>query len=238
MIGKPSGVRDSGQLALDLAFRPAMSREDFLVASSNEAAVAEIDSWPDWRHQALLLVGPEGSGKSHLSQVFRIRAGGPVVAAENLTKLSVPELLATGVCVVEDLPSASNELDEVALFHLLNLARETSRYVLMTARSFPGRWNLELKDLASRMTAVPTVALGTPCDVLLRGLLVKLFADRQVAVDEAVVDFLIRNMERSGDVARRLVELIDRRSLEEKATVTRPFAAKILTSLQTRREAG
>ena len=117
MIGKTSLVQGSGQLALDLAFRPAMSREDFLVASSNEAAVAEIDSWPDWKHQALLLVGPEGSGKSHLSEVFRMRAGGPVVEAQNLTKESVPDLLSTGACVVEDLPGSSNELNEVALFH-------------------------------------------------------------------------------------------------------------------------
>ena len=230
-MSRANGGGRSVQLAFNLAFRPAMSREDFLVASSNEAAVAEIDRWPEWPTPGLLIVGPKGSGKSHLSEVFRMRAGGTLVQAQNLKKKNVPELLEAGVCVVEDLPGSLNELDEVALFHLLNLARETKGYVLMTARSFPAQWDLKLKDLASRMSAVATVALGTPCDVLLRGLLVKLFSDRQLPVDEAVIGYLVRNMERSGEAARFLVEQLDRRSLEEKATVTRPFAAKVLAGL-------
>ncbi len=221
----------SGQLALDLAFRPAMSREDFLVASSNEAAVREVDRWPHWPHPALLIIGPEGSGKSHLSEVFRMRAGGSRISAGDLSGADVPELLAHNACVVEDLPGGDGALNEVALFHLLNLTRETRSFVLMTARSFPRQWGLGLNDLISRLTAVPTVALGKPCDALLRGLLVKLFSDRQIAADEAVVGYLVRNMERSGDGARNLVDLLDRRSLEEKKTVTRPFAARILSAM-------
>ena len=220
--------KDRGQLALDLAFRPAMSREDFMVASSNEAAVSHIDEWPNWTGPTLLLVGPQGSGKSHLAQVFRMRAGGARVAAGALRHEHVPELLAEGACVVEDLPGSGGGDCEVALFHLLNLAKETGSHVLLTARSFAGQWNVELPDLASRLAAVPTVSLGLPCDTLLRGLLVKLFADKQIKVDEAVIAYLVRNMERSGDAAIRLVEQLDRISLETKSSVTRPFVAKVL----------
>lgn len=217
-----------GQLALALAFRPAMSREDFMVAQSNEAAVSQIDTWPDWNGPTLMLVGPEGSGKSHLAQVFRMRAGGAQVSASALRDSDVPDLLADGACVVEDLPGEGSAESEVALFHLLNLAKETKVHVLLTSRTFPGQWNVGLRDLASRLAAVPTASLGLPCDELLRGLLVKLFSDKQIKVDEAVVGYLVRNMERSGDAAIKLVDELDRVSLETKSSVTRPFAAKIL----------
>ncbi len=221
-----------GQLALNLSFRPAMSREDFLIASSNEAAVAMLDLWPDWPNPALLIVGPQGSGKSHLAEVFRMRAGGPKVNASELKVDGVPKLLADGACVVEDLPGEGGAGTETALFHLLNMAKETGGYVLLTARSYPARWNIGLQDLASRLAAAPAVSLGTPSDTLLRGLLVKLFSDRQVAVDESVIGYLVRNMERSGEAARLLVNELDRRSLEVKAAVTRPFAAKVLRSIR------
>ena len=199
-----------------------------MVAASNEAAVRQIDDWPNWSGSTLLLVGPEGSGKSHLAQVFRMRAGGAEVRAEALRQEDVPQLLADGACVVEDLPGPGDSEYEVALFHLLNLAKETGSHLLLTARSFSGTWNIGLRDLASRLAAVPTASLGLPCDELLRGLLVKLFADKQIQVDEPVIAYLVRNMERSGDAAIKLVEQLDRISLETKSSVTRPFVAKVL----------
>ncbi|MEM7426632.1 MAG: hypothetical protein AAF441_11080 [Pseudomonadota bacterium] len=231
MTSADSGEIRRGQLALNLSFRPAMSREDFLVASSNEAAVRMVDLWPDWPAASLLLVGPEGSGKSHLAEVFRMRAGGAKVQACELSTDDVPALLSAGACVVEDLPLGSGPEGETALFHLLNLAKETRGYVLLTARSYPALWNIGLNDLKSRLNASPAVALGTPSDALLRGLLLKLFADRQISVDESVLSYLVRNMERSGEAARSIVNEIDRRSLEEKAAVTRPFASKVLRSV-------
>ncbi|MEM8645056.1 MAG: hypothetical protein AAGF86_01810 [Pseudomonadota bacterium] len=228
MTPNRTSPKDRGQLALDLAFRPAMSREDFMVAASNEAAVRHIDNWPNWSAPTLLIVGPQGSGKSHLAQVFRMRAGGSEITADALRQEQVPDLLADGACVVEDLPGAGGADREVALFHLLNLAKETRSHLLLTARDFSSTWNIGLPDLASRLAAVPTVSLGLPCDELLRGLLVKLFSDKQIKVDEAVIAYLVRNMERSGDAAIKLVEQLDRISLETKSSVTRPFVAKVL----------
>lgn len=225
-----SRSKDHVQLALDLAFRPAMSREDFMVASSNEAAVGQVDAWPHWNGSALMLVGPKGSGKTHLAQVFRMRAGGAQITADALSSADVPELLAEGACVVEDLPGDGSGEGEVALFHLLNLAKETKSHVLLTSRGFSGQWNVQLPDLASRLAAVPTASLGLPCDTLLRGLLVKLFADKQIKVDEAVVAYLVRNMERSCDRAIKLVDELDRVSLETKSPMTRPFVAKVLAN--------
>ena len=38
-------------------------------------ALALIESWPDWPNRIMLLVGPEGSGKSHLAAIWAEQAG-------------------------------------------------------------------------------------------------------------------------------------------------------------------
>jgi chromosomal replication initiation ATPase DnaA len=214
------------QLALDLPHRIAHGREDFLVTPANEQAVAMVDQWPDWLNPALILVGPEGAGKTHLSEVWRSAAGAQSCHAHDLSAEAVPSLLAKRALVVEDLPGES--LDETALFHLINLARESQGYLLLTSRVHPLGWPISLKDLISRLRAMPIAVLGEPDDALLRAMLVKLFADRQIMVDEPTLGFMLSRMERSAAFASRLVELIDQRSLEEGRGVSRGLVARIL----------
>lgn len=214
------------QLPLALPHRTALGREDFLVAPSNAAAVALIDRWPHWPSHAVLLVGPAGSGKSHLVEVWRQVSGARRVAAGSLRAADVPTLLDTGALALEDAPG--ERLDETALFHLLNLAHQQGARLLITAATHPAQWRVALPDLASRLRAAPAIELGPPDDELLRGVLVKLFADRQLAVDEPLVSFLLTRMPRSLDAARLLIAEIDRRALEERAEVTRNFAARVL----------
>ncbi|HEU4498425.1 MAG TPA: hypothetical protein VFR60_03725 [Sphingomicrobium sp.] len=214
------------QLAFDLPHRTARGREDFLVSSANEQAVAMIDRWPDWLNPALILMGPPGSGKTHLSEVWRGMSGAECCRAEDVEVAKLPSLLVKGALVVEDLPGKS--LDETALFHLVNLARENRGFLLLTSELHPLTWPLSLKDLVSRLKAMPVAVLGEPDDALLRGLLVKLFADRQIAVDESTIAYMLARMERSAAFARLIVEAVDRRSLQEGAGVTRGFVARIL----------
>jgi chromosomal replication initiation ATPase DnaA len=217
------------QLVLDLPHRTALGRDDFLVSRSNAEAVAFIDRWPSWPGYALALIGPRGSGKTHLAEVWRRMSNARLVTAEALAEGDVPSLLSSGALVVEDAPGP--RLNERALFHILNLAREQQAYLLVTSSEVPATWNPALADLASRLKALPVAILGFPDDDLLRGVLVKLFADRQIAVDEAVISYLLARIPRAPAAARALVAEIDRRALEEKAEVTRNFVASVLTSL-------
>jgi chromosomal replication initiation ATPase DnaA len=214
------------QFTLDMPHRPALGRDDFWVTNSNEHAVDFIDSWPQWPGPALLLTGPRGSGKTHLAEVWRKASGAELIKAEQLDVDNVPDLLARGAVVVEDAPGAA--LDEKALFHLLNLAREQTAHVLLTARELPNLWNVALPDLLTRLNALTLARLNEPDDILLRAVLVKLFADRQVVVDEGVVEFLVVRMERALGAAHDLVAELDGRALAEKSAITRPFAAKVL----------
>jgi chromosomal replication initiation ATPase DnaA len=214
------------QLAFALPHAESLSRDDFLEGSANAEALGLIDTWPDWPNRVMLLAGPEGSGKSHLASIWAEEAGARSTMAHALTAATVPGALATGAVVVEDLTPES--FDERALFHLLNLAREDGAYVLITARMVPVAMEITLRDLRSRLRAVPVVQLKAPDDHLFRALIVKFCADRQMSIDENVVTYIASRIERSFVAARRTVELLDGEALRLGRPVTRALAAELL----------
>ena len=214
------------QLAFVLPHEESLTRDNFLEGPANAAALALIEAWPEWPARTMLLTGPEGSGKSHLAAIWAEASGARVTAAHALTPANVPGALATGALVVEDL--RPHDFDERALFHLLNLAREETAFVLITAREAPTAFEIELKDLRSRLRALPLVSLQPPDDQLFRALIVKLCADRQLTVDEAVVGYLANRIERSYAAARDTVALLDREALRLGRPITRTFAAELL----------
>jgi chromosomal replication initiation ATPase DnaA len=222
------------QLVLDLPHRQALGLEDFLVSSSNAAAVELIDRWPDWPHPACIVLGQEGSGKSHLANVWRLRSGADVKTAQELSDAFTAALPEAGAVVVENLERGIG--DEQALFHLLNRARESRLSVLICAREAPGELSVQLPDLRSRLRALPVVALEAPDEPLLKAVLVKLFADRQLSVEPAVIDYLSVRMERSMQAAAQIVATIDRLALAMHRKVTRPLASEALGLLADKRE--
>ncbi|MDQ8729901.1 chromosomal replication initiator DnaA [Bradyrhizobium sp. LHD-71] len=213
------------QLAFKLPHAESLSREDFLEGPPNAAALELVDRWPKWPSRVVMLVGDSGSGKSHLAAIWAANAGARSTAARALTAGAVPGALATGALVVEDVAPA--DIDERALFHLLNLARQEEVDVLMTARTLPAGWTLELRDLQSRLRAVPVVTLAPPDDALLRALIVKLCMDRQLSVDEALVNYLASRIERSYVAARKAIELLDAEALRLRRPVTRALASEL-----------
>lgn len=217
------------QLALHLPHAESHARDDFLEGDANAAALALIDGWPDWPQPVAVLVGPEGSGKSHLAAIWAEASGARVVAARALNVGAVPSALATGALVIEDL--APGAFDELALFHLLNLAKQEGSFVFITARSAPAGWTLQVPDLASRLRALPAVSLSAPDDALLRAVIVKLAADRQMRLDAAVVGYLASRIERSFSAARRAVARLDEEGLRLRRPASRVLAVEVVREL-------
>lgn len=214
------------QLALALEYAESLAREDFLSGPPNAAALALIDAWPDWPHRTMVLAGPEGSGKSHLAAIWARAAGARLIAARALEERTVPLALTTGSLVVEDL--APRGFDERALFHLLNLAREDDAFLLLTTRAATLASGSTIRDLRSRLQALPVVDLEPPDDALLRAVLVKLFSDRQVRVDESLIAYVVTRIERSFAAARAIVARLDDAALRLKRPLTRSLAVEIL----------
>lgn len=217
------------QLVLALPHRQAQEAEDFLVSRSNAAAVALIDLWPDWPQHAALVAGPAGAGKSHLANVWRLRSRAAVMHAGALDESAVPVFEARRVLVVEDIDRGIG--NEQTLFHLLNLAREKQGSLLLTSRAAPGEIAITLPDLRSRLRALSPVRIEPPDEGLLKAVLVKLFADRQLTVEPHVVGYLALHMERSMEAATRVVAACDRLSLAMQRKVTRAIAGSALAQV-------
>ena len=214
------------QLALALDHAESFAREDFLRGPSNAEALALIESFPDWPAPAAVLVGPEGSGKSHLASIWAEAAGARFLGARSLAVGNLPVALATGALVIEDI--AEGAFDERALFHLVNLAREEEANLLLTARTAPGGWTFAIRDLGSRLRALPVVTLAPPDDALLRAVLVKLFDDRQLLVDDGLIGYVATRIERSFAAARAAVAHLDQEAMRLQRPLTRALAAELL----------
>jgi len=212
------------QLALALDHAESYAREDFLSGPCNEGPLQVIDCWPEWPANAVALIGPEGSGKTHLAMIWAAAAGARVISGRALGEVALPSALATGALVVED---AATRTDDRVLFHLLNLAREENASLLLTARTVPAAWPVAIPDLISRLRALPLATLQPPDDAMLRAVIVKLAADRQLMFDESVVGYLSSRIERSFAAARAAVIALDNEALRQGRPASRALAAEI-----------
>ena len=220
------------QLAFDLPLDPRYGREDFLVGPANEAAYGLIEAWPDWPDTVLLLQGPPGSGKSHLASIWASRAHAWTVPADALAADQVTHLVSNGALVIEDIDRVG-ERDEAALFHLLNLARERRCATILTAARPVDAFGLRVADLRSRLRLAPSVEILAPDDALLRAVIVKLFADRQIVIDLSVVEAVALRIDRSLARAREIVAELDRDALGRGRRITKPLALALLDRIGT-----
>jgi chromosomal replication initiation ATPase DnaA len=187
------------QLPLPLAYASGQAHADFMVAAANADAVAWLSGAPASRS---LLVGPPGSGKTHLGRVFAARHGATLI--DDADRLG----------------------DDSMLFHAWNAASAATP-VLFTARGLPRGW-VTLPDLGSRLAATPTLVIGAPDDMLLAGVIAKQFADRGVRVAPDVVNFIVLRIERSFTAVATTVAAIDALALATRRDVTIPLAREVI----------
>lgn len=227
-----NGRARPGQLAFELPHAPSHAADDFIVGDGNRLAHAHVLAWPIWPGPLSLLEGPPSSGKSHLARIWAERVGAALATPETAEDLS--RLGGTLPLVVEDVDRAGFE--EAALFHLVNQSMRDRRSLLMTSREPVANWPFETDDLKSRARLAGRFDMRLSDDIQLSQMLVKLFGDRQVAVDPRVIAYLVARMERSADEAVALVDAMDRLSLERGTPITRTIAAEALAGRSAARD--
>lgn len=198
-----SGDEGVRQMVLPLRWKAAQGQKDFYVSDANRDAVAFLDGWSTWPIPAALLVGPPGSGKSHLAAIFARRANARLW------------------------DDADRSASEEALFHAWNAAMDERRPLLMTACSQPADWNLGLADLKSRLAATPRVAIRAPDDDLLAAVFAKLWRDRGIDAPADFSGYVLSRIERSFEALRRAVEALDSAAMAAQRPLTIPLAREV-----------
>ncbi|MDD4556356.1 MAG: DnaA/Hda family protein [Alphaproteobacteria bacterium] len=226
------------QLPIEFEYQPFYGREDFIVADNNMEAIKFIESWPNWQGFAGCIWGPSGSGKTHLAHIFAQQIYNitkqacriPTIKAVDV-KLETPHrLFAEHKClIVEDI---SSEINQEAMFHLYNLYRNEGGFILFTAKKPPARMNFSLADLQSRLNILPAIEIKEPNDELLSMLLIKLFADRQIVIPLDVLNFILKNTQRSFGFIKTLVKEIDNISIAKKRAISIPLVKEALNYLE------
>jgi chromosomal replication initiation ATPase DnaA len=199
MVGDPV----LSQSPLPLAYAPRLGPGDFCVSDSNRAAAEWLAAPMRWPMPRTVLVGPEGSGKSHLAALFAARQGGRIIE------------------------SADTRLDGEAMFHAWNAA-DADAPLLLTARQLPRGWAHGLPDLASRLGATPLVRIDDPDDALIAAVLCKRFVDLGLRVGPDVITYLVARIERSYPSLAEIVVQLDALSLAERRDITVPLARELL----------
>ena len=217
------------QLSFDLPAKEALGREDFFVSTSNEMAVAVLSDWQNWPQNKMVLIGPQGGGKTHLAHVWAQEAQAEIKMASDLTAANV-ETLASKPLALEDLHDLKDGQEE-ALFHLHNLMQAQNNPFLLTSRVAPARLETKLPDLRSRLEATAVVGIEALDDALMAALLMKLFVDRQIAVKPTLFDYVLPRLDRSHSAAAAFVEAIDSEGLAQGRPVGRSLARDILNKL-------
>lgn len=198
-------------------------------SASVEAAVSVLDLWPNWPSHIVILAGPTGSGKSHIADVWREKAGAQSIEFST-TIDEIVTISKQSPILLEDIDR--QDMDETKFFHLLNAVKEAQSTILITSRSWPASWSIKLPDLASRIKSATVVEIGEPDEMLLTQVIYKLFADRQIEIDEKVVNYLVLRMERSLAVAQNIVERMDHLALSKKMSMSRAIAADVLAEFE------
>jgi len=203
------------QLSFPLAHPPVHTRAAFVESAANAQALAMVDCWPAWPNGTLALVGPAGSGKTHLATIWTQRAGATV--------WTPGDELPAGPVLVEDAGSAGDE----ALFHLINRAAAEGG-LLLTARTRPAAWDCALPDLRSRLNALTVAELGEPDDALMIAVLEALFREKLRRPAPDLYEYLLKRMPRSVAAAREVVRRLDEAAGEQGRELTRPLAKSVL----------
>lgn len=213
------------QLRLELRRPTSYRREDFIISPTSAAVVQALDAWPNWHAGCLALVGPAGSGKSHLARGWTRRTGAAVLLADGGQPLSLADLQEGRPVLIEN---ADQGVADDILFHLINRAGAEGCGLLLTARTPPATWAAELPDLRSRLNGLTVALLPEPDDEVLEGVLRKLFRERNIKPSEELISYLLKRIERSVPYAKRVVERLDEMADAEQKPVGRALARQIL----------
>ena len=206
---------------------PSFDEGNFVITQSNRDAFEHITKWPEWIINNIVLFGDAGVGKSHLAHIWLKRSNGIKL---DLDEINTKIIEKNKNVLIEDIDGS--QINHHNLFHLINLIREVEGFLLLTSKISPTSLVTKIPDLNSRIRSFSPVKINKPDDYLLEIMILKIFSDKNIMVDEKVIKFLLKRVERSIPGISMLIQKINEKSLEEKRPITVPLVSEVISSSQ------
>ncbi len=221
------------QLSFDFPFQDKYLPEDFIVSTCNQSAFEFISNY-DINNKTLpkifAIKAPKLAGKSYLANIWQRKNDAEFLNLKELTSTNLIRLIRTKkFYIIEDIDQIKNQ---ELLLQIFNLAQEKSSFLLLTSSASLNRVGLKIKDLNSRLKTTFNLEITNPDDHLIKMLLIKNFAAKQLKVSNKVIDFLAKNLQRSFAAIFDIVKLLEFYSLEKKRNITIPLAREVLRQNQ------
>ena len=201
------------QQLINFQFDKNYAIEDFFVSKSNFFAFSLIDSWPKWEKNIINIHGEKYCGKSHLAEIFTKKNKGVILKACDLKLNYVKSLRYHENIVLDDL---DENIDEKLIFSLINFVDQNSKYLIINSLKPFNKIRFQLKDLQSRSKGTLEAKIEKPDDELINVLITKYLSDKQIKIDNKLVEFAVKRITRCYGKIFEFIYKIDEISLKKK----------------------
>jgi chromosomal replication initiation ATPase DnaA len=198
------------QLIFKFPFKTNYFEEDFYVSTNNFEAYKLIESWPKWSSRFINIFGPSGCGKTHLANIFNKKINSFFINASDINNNSLPSIKVKECLIVDDY---ENNIDEKLFYSFLNQCHLSNQYIIINSLKPIQSFEINLDDLKSRFSSFVNIGIDLPTDELIKVIISKNFSDKQVKIENKLLEYILKNIDRSYDGIFELIDKLDSVSL-------------------------
>ena len=213
------------QKLLDFSISESFDENDYYVSKCNYFAKSIIETWPKWDKKIVNLTGEKHSGKTHLSNIFKLKSNALYLNASNINDQTLKKIKLSNNVIIEDL---NETFDEKLLYSILYLVEQDNKYLLISSKIPLDTMKFSLPDLISRLKNCIIAKIEQPDDELIYAIILKSFSDRQIKLDNKVIDYIIKRIDRSYSKMQEFIYKIDELSLKKKKSINFKIIKEII----------
>ena len=213
------------QLTFQFPFKTSYYEKDFFVSSNNFAAYRLIESWPNWPGKKINIYGPTGCGKTHLSNILNKKIDTLLIKASDLNNAVLNRLKLKKCLIVDDY---KGNIEENLFYTILNQINQSNQYIVINSLKPVKKSNVKLNDLKSRLESFINLGIDLPTDDLLRVIITKSFSDKQIKVNVKLLEYILKNIDRSYEKIFKFIKDIDIISLSSGKAININLIKKVL----------